>query len=119
MRFPDSEYLAVGLVEAVVSPVRVATRVPTNRPDEFVRVWRTGGAAANRVLDQPLLTVQCWGPNADNLARLCREAFLHNYSVLPLVRGVVEVTGPYQDPDPGSGVERVTFTMQLQVRAAR
>ena len=119
MRFPDAETLAVQLVRAAVHPVRVVTRVPASRPAEFVRVWRTGGAAANRVLDQPLITAQAWGANADELARACREAFLHNYTLLPLVRGVEEVTGPYQDPDPATNTDRVTFTVQLQVRAAR
>lgn len=119
MRFPDSEVLAVGLLKATVAPVRVLTKVPATRPAEFVRVWRTGGAAANRVLDQPMITVQAWGPNADALARKCREAFLSNSSLMPLVRGVEEVTGPYQDPDPATNSDRVTFTVQLQVRAAR
>lgn len=119
MRFPDVEVLAVGLLKATVAPVRVVTKVPSTRPAEFVRVWRTGGAAANRVLDQPMLTVQAWGTNADELSRKCREAFLSNSAALPLVRGVEEVTGPYQDPDPATNTDRVTFTVQLQVRAAR
>lgn len=119
MRFPDAETLAVGHLKPVVAPVKVMTKVPATRPAEFVRVWRTGGAAANRVLDQPMLTVQAWGPNADELARKCREAFLSDSARITLVRGVEEVTGPYQDPDPATNTDRVTFTVQLQVRAAR
>lgn len=118
MKFPDSEALVVQFLKPRLT-VKVATKVPKTRPDEFVRVWRTGGAAANRVLDQPMITIQAWGPNAFDLLRICREAFLNDASTIPLVRGVTEVTGPTYDPDPGSNSDRYSCTFQVQVRAAR
>lgn len=118
MKFPDSEALAVAFLEARVTP-HVGTKVPKQRPAAFVRVWRTGGSAVNRVLDQPTLTIQAWGPNSYELIRVCREAFLNEYTSMPLVRGVAEITGPYYDPDPGSNTDRYSCNMQLQVRAQR
>lgn len=119
MRFPDAEQMAVQFLQMKLGAISVSTKVPKVRPAEFVRVWRTGGAAVNRVLDQPLLTVQAWGVNSHELIRVCREAFMSEYTLLPLVRGVEEVTGPYYDPDPGTNVDRYSCSLQLQVRAQR
>lgn len=119
MRFPDSEAMLVQFLGEKVFPLHVGTKVPKDRPAEFVRVWRTGGAAANRVLDQPTLTIQAWGPNSYELIRVCREAVLNEYTLMPLVRGVEEITGPYFDPDPGTSIDRYSCSVQLQVRARR
>lgn len=119
MRFPDSEKLVVRFLAMKLHPLHVGTKVPRTRPAEFVRVWRTGGASANRVLDQPILTVQAWGSNSHELIRQCREALMNEYTLLPLVRGVSEVTGPYYDPDPGSNEDRYSCSLQFQVRAQR
>lgn len=119
MRFPDSEAMLVQFLGMKVAPLHVGTKVPKTRPDQFVRVWRTGGAAVNRVLDQPTLTIQAWGPNSFEIIRVCREAVLNEYTLMPLVRGVIEITGPYFDPDPGSNTDRYSCNMQLQVRAQR
>lgn len=122
MRFPDVEAMVREFLAMKVAPVKVHTKVPATRPAMFVRVWRTGGAASNRVLDQPLVTVQAWAPDsvaASELAGDCREAILNDYTLMPLVRGVEEVTGPYFDPDPSTGIDRYSLTFQLSVRAAR
>lgn len=119
MRFPDSEALVVQFLKMKLGAVHVSTKVPKTRPAEFVRVWRTGGAAANRVLDQPIITVQAWGVNSHDLIRQCREWLFNEYVLMPLVRGVEETTGPYFDPDPGSNEDRYSCSVQLQVRAAR
>lgn len=119
---PDVEAMVVEFLNGIVDP-KVATRVPNPRPDEFVRAWRTGGGASNRVLETATITVQAWGkdPNdtvaAAALAGACRDALLNRYTEMPLVRGVSEVTGPYYDPDSGTGSARYTFTHQLSVRA--
>lgn len=121
MNFPDIETLVGSFLRDRVS-VEVTSRVPKDRPAKFVRVWRTGGAALNRVLDRPMITVQAWAPDdgqSFELANACRELIFNNYTVMPLVRGVEEVTGLYFDPDPATGVDRYTFSIQLQARAKR
>lgn len=122
LSFPDVEAMVRQFLEMKVAPVKVHTKVPSTRSATFVRAWRTGGAATNRVLDQPLVTVQAWAPDsvaASKLAGDCREAILNEYTQMPLVRRVEEVTGPYFDPDPSTGIDRYSLTFQLSVRAAR
>ena len=122
MRFPDAEALAITFLTSKVGVVPVASKVPATRPAKFVRVWRTGGASMNRILDRPILTVQAWAADtatASALAQDCREAFFDDYTQMPLVRGVEEVSGVYFDPDPSTGTDRYTFSVQLQVRAHR
>lgn len=119
--FPDAESMLVAFLKTVVT-VPVSTRVPQTRPASFVRVWRTGGAAVNRVLDRPTITVQAWADSsvdAAELARKCREALLSKSTTMPLVRGVEEQTGPYSDPDPETGIPRYSLTVRLSVRAQR
>lgn len=122
MILTDTEAMARTFLLAVVTPVEVVTTVPATRPAKFVRLFRTGGSAENRVLERAQLTVQAWAPDtvtAANLAGVCREAFLNNSSLMPLVRSVSETGGLRLDPDPDTGIPRYTFTVTLMVRAAR
>lgn len=121
MRFPDSEAMVVTFLRSHVT-VPVSTKVPSPRPDTFVRIWRNGGSASNRVLESPQFTVDCYGLStvqASELAADCREAFLHKSSEMTLVRGVTETVGPYSVPDTAAEQERYRFSIQLRVRAAR
>lgn len=122
MSFPDTEAMGRTFLLPVVSPVKVVTLVPADRPTSFVRVFRTGGAAENRVLERAQLTVQGWAADtvsARDLTSACREAFLHDYRLMPLVRGVTETGGLYFNPDPDTGIPRYQFTVELMVRSAR
>jgi hypothetical protein len=122
VRFPDVEALILGFLAPVAAPYPVHVSVPATRPKTFVRAWRNGGAAANRVLDNPTITVEAWAPSttaASELAEDCRTALLHELATLPLVRGVSEVTGPYSIPDPESKSPRYRFSIRVRVRAAR
>lgn len=102
--------------------VQVGTKIPNPRPARFVRAWRSGGAARNRALDRPHITVTAWGRtevDAADLAAAARHHLMNNHVGMPLVRGVEEAGGLYYDPDPVSGVDRYTFTVALAVRARR
>ena len=122
MRLPDVEALAVAFLKTVVAPVKVATKVPSIRPASFVRAYRTGGSAVNRILEEAQITVDAWAVTeveAFALASDCREALLNNASQLPLVRGASEVGGLHLNPDPGTNTPRYRFTVGLMVRAGR
>ena len=119
--FVDAEALAVAFLKARVS-APVSTKIPKPRPATFVRVRRTGGAAVNRVLERVQLTFEAWAPDevaAANLAGAVRGHILNHYTGMVLVRGVEEISGPYSDPDPTTGIPRYTFTVALSVRAKR
>jgi hypothetical protein len=126
MKFVDVEDLARRRLQQAgvyAGGASVHIKVPKERPATFLRVWRTGGAATNRVLDLPLITVESWSATSDKIAadnaNVARQLLLNASAVMPLVRGVEEVTGPFYDPDPVSGVTRYTFTVRMRVRATR
>jgi hypothetical protein len=122
MSFPDAEALAVAFVRSQIAPVHAGTRVPADRPSSFVRVYRTGGAALNRVLEEAQITVDAEAASeaeAWALASACREAFLHRYTLMPLVRAATEISGLHSTPDPDTNTPRYRFTVALMVRAGR
>lgn len=121
MAFVDAEGLVRGLLAATVSPVKVATKVPTTRPAEFIWVRRTGGPVMGRVVDQPQMTVTAWAATsvrALELVNVARQALIDSAKGSNGVHSV-DINGLYYDPDPDSGGDRYTFTAFLNVRAAR
>jgi len=122
MSLPDVEAVAVAFLRMRIAPVKAATKVPNPAPASFVRVFRTGGAAVNRVLEEAQITVDAeaaTGEAAFELASKCRESFLHHYTLMPLVRGVNEVGGLHYSPDPETNKPRYRFTVALWVRSSR
>lgn len=122
MRFEDAEAMAVAFLKPVAAPERVGTKVPNPRPKRFVRAYRTGGSAINRVLERAQITVEVEAESstaAFDLASRCRGEFLNRYMRMPLVRNVAETGGLYYAPDPATGADRYRFTMSLTIRAAR
>lgn len=121
MRFPDTTSLVLGFLEARVD-AEIVTEVPADRPDRFLLLWRNGGPSANRIVDNPLITVEAWSldsADAAELAEAARTALLHETAAIPLVRRSTEITGPYWIPDPESKTPRYRFSVQLTVRAQR
>lgn len=121
VEFVDVETMLVQFVAARTG-VRVGTRLPKTLSAEFVRLWRTGGPALNRVLDRPQVTFECWAGSSVRAAELAadvRRALLNDLGGLPLVRGVEEMTGLHYDPDPDREVERYSFTFIFRVRGTR
>lgn len=121
VEFPDAEAIVVTfLTTRTASPV--ATKVPNPRPARYTRAWRTGGAAENRIVDKPIITVTCTAPNSTTAsadAAAARSAFLNEAAAMPLVRKVEEVSGLYYDPDPDTSEDRYSFSMRLTVRGNR
>lgn len=121
MNLPDVESMVIAFLDARVTP-SVHSKVPNPRPASFVRAWRNGGAAVNQVLETAHITVDAYAADsvsASALARQCRQALLGDYTAMPLVRGVSEVTGLYYNPDGEARVDRYRFTVALMVRAER
>lgn len=120
VELPDVEELVGGFLRPRVTPP-VASKVPSPRPARFVRAWRTGGDAENRVVDKPIVTVSCTAADSVTAAADAgdaRSAFLNEYTAMPLVRRV-EVFGLYYDPDPDTNEDRYSFSVQLTVRGRR
>jgi hypothetical protein len=111
--FADVEATHVSWLTPIAA-LDVVTEVPVDRPAEFVRCWVTGGSAQQRVLDRPTMTVQSWAATstaASGIATRCRDAFLARYGA------AAEITRPYFDPDPDTGLPRYTFSFRVRNRA--
>lgn len=107
-------------IAARVGGAKVGTKVPNPRPASFVRAWVTGGSAVNRVLERVQITVDVWAASttaASTMIGDIRHGFLNDYTDMPLVRGVEEITRPYFNPD--GDIDRYRFTVALMIRAGR
>jgi hypothetical protein len=79
--FPDAVRLALDTLAAelpalVGAPVPTGNRVPSPRPDRFVRVRRQGGTRVTVVTEAAQLGIEAWAPDvggADELAQACRS----------------------------------------------
>lgn len=123
MTWPDAVGLVVAYLDQALTPTLVASRVPEDRPDEFVQVRRVGGPATPPVRDQARLDVFTWAvtdPEAMDLAYTVREALwlLPGTDLLgPVVYRIEEFLGPRQDDDVVTGTPRVWATYSLTLRA--
>jgi len=99
----------------------VGTRVPSARPDQFVRVTRTGGPAARMTISEPTLLVECWG-RTDALAWAVAAAVWplcsvpHAVQLSPAVwASRISATEPVNFPDSASGAARYQFIVTPRV----
>jgi len=119
--FADSVDVACTWLDELLD-VDVVRKIPTERPNSFVRVRRTGGPRLNQVADGAQLTVESYAPTATAaglLAERARQA-LHAASSSVVagstVYGVTEVSGPGELPDPLTDQPRYTQTFTFPVR---
>lgn len=120
MRFSDVEADAIGFLVARFE-LPASLRVPSPRPQEFYRLYGTGGDTVNRVLDAPQITVDAWAEDDERARRMAddaRMAFLDRRGELPLWRRV-EASSPYFIPDPETETPVYRFTLRPRVRATR
>ena len=100
----------------------VGTRVPNPRPDQFVKVTRTGGSAPNVTISEPTLLVECWG-RTDAQAWAVAAAVWSLCTVPHAVQlsatvwaSRVEATEPVNFPDSTSGASRYQFIVTPRIR---
>ncbi|MFD3980759.1 hypothetical protein ACFWR6_19430 [Streptomyces griseus] len=121
---PDAVAVMAGYLRAALAARGVTdpvgSRVPSPRPDRFVRMKRIGGPANSPVTDRPRLDVECWGADeadAHDLAQLCRAllgAARGRHGTTTLARPVAG--GPQWLPDTTSGQPRFVFTLDVTMR---
>lgn len=125
----DAEAMVIAFLRARIPDVDIASKVPNPRPRRFLRVWRSGGTASNRIIDNPHLTISGTvepdeddGANsveASELTQIARTLLFEESAGMPLVRKVTEVAAFRYDPDPDTDADRYTFTVALRVRKSR
>jgi hypothetical protein len=124
--FPDAEdavraYLA-GRVDASV----YTAILPPQLPDKSVTITRTGGVERDIVTDEPMLSIDCRSNKGSVAERLAasvrswlgvasREGRLGDVTLYE----VVEVSGPYFNPDPVNPTQqRYTAIYRIALRGA-
>lgn len=119
--FPAVEPLLRGHLLPLVD-VPVVTATPETLPAAYVLLRRTGGPRIGLVIDQAMLTVECWAhtlPAASDLARLVRAHVSATPGRLAGISRAQEFSGPAVLPAPDAPNHvRVTWTVALDVRGA-
>jgi hypothetical protein len=114
--FPDAEKTVREYLLQRMPGKKMATRVPNPRPNEWLRILRTGGARENRFVDRPQITLEGWAQNEDDAARLLNDARAWLNAADGQIFGVEEVGGPANLPDPTTAQIRYTMTLWVRIR---
>lgn len=125
--FPDSvelvlTQLAAQLPTALGRSVPTGNRVPSPRPDEFVRVRRMGGTKKTYVSEEAYLEIEAWSTSvsaAEDIAQATRAVVFdmkgQTYNGIPVYE-VNDAGGPAEVADPLSDQPRHTFSIAIHVR---
>lgn len=122
--FPDAEdlfrvSLAADVSEVLGGTVPASTKVPANRPAEFLVVRRIGGSRRDLVTDVPVLQVEAWATKESRASRIAVvvQALMQGYAEVDgyPVWLEDEVTGPTPYPD-GSQQARYTASYAMAIR---
>jgi hypothetical protein len=120
--FGDLEAAAITWLSARVGDVQVGTEVPDPRPDELIKVSRTGGSDTNIVTERGQLTFECWAADSVRASELCRLVAalvraMDGQTVDEIfIRRVRTVGGPVAFPDPATDLPRYQYTAELATR---
>ncbi|ORL15408.1 hypothetical protein [Prescottella equi] len=120
--FPDLEPAIVQHVQAELDArsmtVTVASKVPTDRPENMVRISGLGGTRRNVLHEDAGVLVECWSPQDDpasDLARLVR-ALLNAVDIEVQDGWITASTSstPVNFPDPlAENTSRFQFTAEF------
>lgn len=119
--FPDAALVTVTYLRSVMPGVLVYTRIPADRPAEFIRVERLGGMRRSLITDRPRMDIHCWSTSeeaAEGLMARTRALTLAMAGARAgtTVYDVAEVTGPQWLPDNTSGQPRYAFAVEFSTR---
>lgn len=120
--FGDAEAAVVAGLKPRLTPVRVATEVPAQRPTELVKVSLTGGYQPNDVTTNSQITLEAWAGTTGRASQIVREALAHLGSFEGttvagvFIRTVRVVGGPVSFPDPATALPRYQATAELSCR---
>jgi len=124
IEFGDATAAIVWLLDLNLT-VPAFSRIPADRPAEFVTASRQGGTQRNLVVDSPIVLIEAWAQQPDRANDIAAEAraivhAAHGDRIgteLLLVCRVDELAGLALVPDPLSSQARCTFTLQVSLRA--
>lgn len=106
------EYLKAGLGTA--RPI--GSRIPNPKPNEFYRLFRTGGPRETLVTDAAHITVEAWAKRETVAADMLNQARSLLFAAEGTVFGVNEFGGPANLPDPTTAHVRYTASFTIRIR---
>lgn len=123
--FDDAELLLIGHMERMWQADQnkqmwVSTDIPNPRPDEFVRVLLVGGVQANRITDNPTISLEGWAVTPERAVDIIRRsrAYFHaleNQMLGAVQVGAVQSSSPVELPYPDVDQFRYTCTGNLHL----
>ena len=119
--FPDAELVIGQHILSSIPGLAVVSRVPEDRPAEFVSVKRIGGLRRTVATDRPRIDVHCWSDTDDNAIDLMRRVRAYVLAMAgqhgtTRVYDVSEVGGPQELTDSISGQPRYAFAVEFSTR---
>lgn len=118
--FPDGKALLIAWLKAQMG-LRVASRVPNPRPDEFITVLDAGTERVSKFLREYTFTLEFWAQSTERAARIGAEALAY-FESAESVNGVTlfrprDWGPPVELPDE-SGQPRYTATVSFRLKAS-
>lgn len=99
----------------LLTGLHVGTKVPATRPEEFIRVLRTGGIKETIRSEAAQITVEAWSQTEARASDLLNTVRAILNAADAQLFGVREFGGPANLPDPTTA--QIRFTMSFQIRA--
>ncbi|CKH13851.1 hypothetical protein PXH78_26955 [Mycolicibacterium smegmatis] len=111
------------LVDRLGADVRVATKVPANRPAKLVTITMVpAGDSGNLALSPRRLIIHCYSASEDEAGELAEMVFSHlraaRYVTGSGLRDVSILGTPALFPDPDDSTPRFQMTVDVLLRAA-
>lgn len=119
--FPDAVLVVIDYLREKMPDLMVGSRVPEDRPSQFVRVRRTGGLRRTLVNDRPRIDFQCWARTEEEAETLMSRVRAYTLAMAgtrgtTTVYRVREVGGPQWMPDNESNQPRYGFAVEFSTR---
>lgn len=120
--YPIIEVPLVAYLKDKFPGIPVVTRVPKDRPREFIRLTRVGGVVRDQITDRPWVAFEAWSYSEYTAAVLGQRlhAFVHALKQSQegdaWFRGLTEIGGLQYFPDSVSGQDGYQFSVQFNVR---
>lgn len=123
--FGDVELLAIDTITSAFAPFAEvrglppgSTEIPNPRPDEFWRIFCTGGTQETIITDSVQLTFEGYALTRTRAQRICAIARAVLKAQDGALFGVAIFARPQNLPDPVTGLVRYTFSCSVRVRGS-
>lgn len=104
------------LRKPLLAGIAIVGKIPQARPDEFIRILRTGGVKETLRSEAAQITVEAWAQTEARAFELLNNARALINAADGTLFGAIELGGPANLPDPSSAQIRCTMSFQIRAR---